>query len=250
MSHWTAEELGLPPRATFRCLLPLPDGLAVGSDRGLVLWRGGRFLPFPWPRGARAGARVEALAFHRGVLHVATTRGRFEWPLSGPVTGGGMPMDPAGVYDEIRAMAGMDDLLIGWRTRLEGATGPGDCSAFTRALGRRWAGTLAGGLLDLDGPTRRTFSGPVRHLLGSDELLLVGAAGALHRFDGRSWSERAGEPYALAWHQGVLAELRQGRLWMDGEPRPHELGRPWCLASHDGDLWVGALGALHRLRQP
>lgn len=250
MTRWTATELGLPARATLRCLLPLPDGLAIGADRGLVLRRGSRFLPFPWPRGARPESRVEALALHEGVLHVATRRARFQWRLAGPVSGGGMPLDAGGVYDEVRAMASLEGLLVGWRTHLEGAPGPPDCSAFTRALGHRWAGTLGGELVDLDGPTRRTLPGPVRHLLGSPEALLVAAGGCLHRYDGKMWTERAGEPYALAWHQGAVAELRQGRLWLDGRPRPHALDRPWSLASTEGELWVGSLGALHRLRNP
>jgi len=248
VTSWPAVALGLPANATLRCLLPLPDALAIGADRGLVLRRGDRFLPFPWPQGARAHSRVEAMALHEGVLHVATTRARFRWALSGPVTGSGMPLDKAGVYDEVRAMHSGRRLLVGWRTHLEGASGPPGCCAFAEAVGTTWAGTLDGRLTEIDGEEIRRFDGPVRHLAGDPATLWVAAGGALHRFDGERWTSTPGEPYALCLHRGALISLRDGRLWRNGEPDPTELGRPWSLASTDEGLWVGRVGGLSLFR--
>ena len=183
------------------------------------------------------------MTLHQGVLHVATTRGRFTWPLSGPVRGQGMPLDGGGVFEEIRAFYSDGDRLhTAWRTHLE-PEGPGEVSALVRARGELWAGTLEGRLLRVGGDVERTFSGPVRHLLATPDALLVAAGGALHRFDG-SWTQTEGEPYALALHRGQVCTLHRGRLSIDGALDPTPLNRPWCLASTEQGLFVGCVGGL------
>lgn len=258
-ARWTTTELGLPAHATVRCLQPLPTGdLAVGTDYDMLLWRAGRFLPFPFPQGARRESRsVDSMAVVDGVLHVATQRSRFTWPLRGPAQGRGHPQDGLGGFDDLRAVyAAPWGLLEGWRTHLAGAEGPGECMSFaTDPEGRVYAGTLTGQLWLLNGGLVRSFEAqgrprPVRYLAWAHGALWAAAAGALHRWDGGAWTSHGAEPYALHTDAtGVLWALAEGGVWASraGEwPQRVALNelRPWTLASTAEDLWVGAKGAL------
>lgn len=187
------------------------------------------------------------MALHDGVLHIATTRSRFSWPLEGPVKGQGMPRDPGGVYDEVHALFSDEGgLVTAWRTHLEGAQGPGEVGCLARGRGALWAGTLTGKLY-ANGELLRTFSGPIRHLLGHHDRIYVAAGGALHTFDG-AWRSEPGEPYAMAWSEG-LCLLRRGKLEVDGSVVDLPLARPWSLASSPDGLWIGGVGGLV-LRDP
>ncbi|MCB9742479.1 MAG: hypothetical protein H6740_07770 [Alphaproteobacteria bacterium] len=263
LQRWSAEAMGLPAPATVRCLLHLaPTGdLALGSDYGMVLWRDGHFLPFPFPDGARRESRrVEAMAVHEGALHVATATSSYTWPFHGQAAGRGRPSDGRGGFDDLRALHSSGGrLLRGWRTHIEGAEGPPECISFATAwAGRVFAGTLDGRLWELDvGEVRRFERGgrprPVRHLAFFDDALWVAAAGQLHRFDGQTWTSREGEPTALHVDlEGTLWALEAGRLWRaerGGWPRAAELhlGRPWALGSEPGALWIGLKGGAARL---
>jgi hypothetical protein len=113
----------------------------LGSDYDLTLWRAGRFMAFPFPQGARRESRrVESMAVHDGVLHIATMRSRFEWPFRGQAAGKGHPLDGAGGFDDLRAVfSDGARLLMGWRLRLIGGVGPPESIAFVTAWGRTFA---------------------------------------------------------------------------------------------------------------
>jgi len=269
--RWSAAELGLPAHATFRCLLPLPDGgMALGSDYGMVLWRGGRsasaFSPFPFPEGARRESRrVESMAAHEGTLYVASAKNWYLWPFAGEASGRSLPRDPLGVVDDLRAfhVTGDGALLTAWRTRLDGAEGPGDCVCFVSGGGATWAGTLDGELWRIESAAGselvRVFADasgkpwPVRYLAWHQGALWVATGQALHRLEGGRWTERVGEPYDLHTAGDSLWTLRQGGLWRArgrGWPErvPVPLTRPWALGSDaSGGLWIGEVGRVTRL---
>ncbi len=278
---WTTDALGDTPVATVRCILPLgtDDDVALGSDYGLTLVRGGAFRPFPWPAGARReGRRVEAMAVHAGRLHVATSVARASWDLrgNGTVAVQRHPADAEEGFDELQALLAVEGRLVeGWRTRTVGAAGPRDVlSLATTPGGVVYAGTRQGGIhvLDLSGfaatwPSEpvRVFADhkprPIRHLAHAGGALWVAALGALHRFDGASWSTVAGasEPTALA----VDA---QGRLWALAEGALHvvtgtgtrarmrrvalPLERPWSLGATREALWIGGRERVWRVALP
>jgi hypothetical protein len=226
------------------CLLG--DGrVAAGSDYGLVIGSADGFEPFPFPSGARREARhVEALAALPDRLVVATTRSWFEWDYAGRVEARGLDRDETGTLDDVRSLLAVGDRLIaGWRTRLDGGSGPPDAIALAAdPEGVVYAGTLGGELhvVDGGGPIR-TFGAPVRHLAFAGGALHVAAGGALHRFDGASWASEKGEPTALA--------ADGDRLWIarDGVVDGVEVERPWCVLATRAALWVGAVGALVRV---
>lgn len=266
-TRWTTVQLGDEPTATIRCLCPLPGGLALGSDYGLSLWRGGRFEPFPWPRGARREARrVEAMAVHAGVLHVATQQALVTWDQRGEPKTRKHGADLEGGFDDLLCLLSVEDrLLVGWRTHFEGGAGPADTiSLGADPAGVVYAGTRDGGLhvIDGGGPTgsaalRRFTAGgkgrPVRHLAFAEGALWVAAAGALHHFDGACWQTLPGEePTALGVDErGRLWAIRDGRLHVwTGEALTAvaaDLDRPWCLGFTPGAVWVGGVGAVVRL---
>lgn len=254
--RWSCAELGLPVHATVRCMLALPTGdLAIGSDYDMLLWRNGQLLAFPFPEGARRESRrVESMAVFEGALHVATQRSVYVWPFRGVASGRGHPGDGLEGFDELRALhATKDRLLYGWRTRLEGGVGPPDTISFATAWqGRVFAGSASGALWEVDvGPIRafeaRGRPQPVRQLAFAHRQLWVGAAGALHRWDGAAWRSEPGEPTAFAAVEDRLYLLKEGGLFVaDPEPRrlPHTLSWPWALGSTPGRLWVGCRGGL------
>lgn len=258
VQRWSCEALGLPKHATVRCVASLPDdGLALGADYGLVLRRRGHFLPFPFPRGARRESRrVEAMAAHQGVLHVATMKSLYTWPFKGEAAGRGRPSDGDRGFDDLRALhSGPEGLLKGWRTHLEGGEGPPECISFATAWdGQVFAGTIDGALWQVGKGLVRRFESrgrgrPLRHLAFAHDSLWVACDGALHRWDGQqAWTQREGEPYGLhSDGHGRLWSLAQGRLWVsdDGEqtrPMSLKLSRPWALGSNSEGLWIGCLG--------
>lgn len=266
LGRWSSEELGLPRPATPRCLLSLSQGdLAVGSDYGMVLRRGEHFLPFPFPAGARREMRrVESMAEipgeQGGCLHVATARGSFTWPFRGEAAGKGLPRDGEGGFDDLRALhAAPWGLLRGWRSHLEGAEGPGECIAFASLGERVFAGTLDGRFVELfeSGPQRelRRFTRggkgrPVRYLAAAHGSIWLACDGAHYRWDGELWSQDQVEPYGYASEPGRLWAIARGGLWLStgGWPSPveAELVRPWALAVHGGELFVGCKGGLVR----
>jgi hypothetical protein len=264
LSRHGAAELGLPEHAMVRCILPLPTGdVALGSDYDLTLWRAGRFMAFPFPQGARRESRrVESMAVHDGVLHIATMRSRFEWPFRGQAAGKGHPLDGAGGFDDLRAVfSDGARLLMGWRLRLVGAEGPPESIAFVTAWGRTFSGTIDGQLWEIDGEKVRDFVAmgkgrPVRHLGFAFDQLWACAAGALHRWDGETWARRDKEPYALHTDaRGRLWLLAEGGLWVSedgGWPHPVKLtlDRPWALGSTDRRLWIGCKGGVVVARLP
>ncbi|MCB9793542.1 MAG: hypothetical protein H6741_12535 [Alphaproteobacteria bacterium] len=263
--RWSAEDMGLPAPATLRCLLQLGPGgdLALGSDYGMVLWRQGHFLPFPFPEGARRESRrVEAMAVHADELHIATQKSSYTWPFEGIAAGRGLPSDGRGGFDDLRALHSSGGVLYrGWRTHLEGGEGPPECIAFATGWGGQvFAGTLDGEIWSVDQKMLQRFSRagkprPVRHLAFQPEpgLLWVAAAGQLHRFDGAAWQSRDGEPTALHVDAaGRLWALGEGRLWrgLGGDwptPVTGPLGRPWALGSTPEALWLGLKGGAMRL---
>lgn len=243
-----------------RRLLALSNGdLAVGSDYGMVLYRRGHFLPFPFPLGARRENRhVADLAELDGVLHVATMKGHFTWPFRGEATGRGHPQDGAGGFDDLRALhVGPKGLLVGWRTHLDGGEGPGECIAFATWRGRVYAGTMDGRLVEVDGDELRRFERggrgrPIRYMAAAHDRLWLAVDGRHHRWDGRTWESDRVEPYALHAAEGRLWALAEGGLWRSdaGEwPRRVDLDllRPWALGSLPGELWIGLKGGLVRL---
>lgn len=264
LARWSAEELGLPRPATLRCLLSLSSGdLALGSDYGMALLRGEHFLPFPFPAGARREMRrVESMAEHEGELYVATARGEFRWPFQGLAAGRGLPRDGTGGYDDLRAVfAAPWGLLRGWRTHLEGAEGPGECIAFCKLGQRVFAGTLDGRFVELfaQGPHRelRRFERggkgrPVRYLAGALGRVWLACDGLHYRYDGQGWEQHEVEPYGYASGSGLLYAIARGGLWRSTggwlEPLTVDLVRPWALALHGGELFVGCKGGLVRLR--
>jgi hypothetical protein len=266
LGRWPAAALGLPEHATFRCLLPLPGGgMALGSDYGMALWRGGAFEPFPFPEGARRESRrVESMAVYGGVLYLASAKNWYTWPFEGEAAGRGLPRDEHGVVDDLRCFhVSGGRLITAWRTRMEGADGPPDAICFTESPAGTWAGTIDGGLyrLDPEGATLvRRFSDadgkpwPVRYLAWTRGGLWVAAGRALHRLEGDTWTSREGEPYALlAAADDRLWTLRAGALWVDDGrwTRRVEAGltRPWSLGQDAGGaLWIGELGRVSRVR--
>lgn len=249
--------LGLPETATIRALTPIPGGLAAGSDMGAALLRDGRWAPFPWPRGARRSPRVEAMVANAGVLHVATTEAWFELALDiGAVRTRRHPADDDDGRDDVRSLLSVGDrLLAGWRTRFVGGDGPPEAiSLASDPDGNIWAGTLHGELWVVDGGLVRTFADakkgrPIRHLAWAAGALWVAAAGALHRFDGASWSSLPGEPSSLLGDGDRLWLIRDGAVALhpDGMLPAFPVERPWCLCMAEGALWIGAPGRLVRV---
>lgn len=258
LQSWSSEQLGQPPHATFRALLPIPGGVALGSDYGLVLWRDGAFSPFPFPKGARREMRaVTDLALHDGSLWVATERGHFEWPFSGIAAGKGFPQDGTGGFDDLRALhAAPGRLLMAWRTHLDGGDGPPEGMSFCTAWQDRvFMGTRDGRLHHIDAGPIRTFEHagkgrPVRHLAYACGHVWAAAAAALWRWDGTTWDATPGEPVAMAVDaRDRLWTLGQGRLWCSPfgdwpEPVAVPLQRPWQLTAVDDTLWVGRRGGV------
>ena len=250
---WSTAEIGDAAVATVRCAVALSgDGVALGSDYGLTLWRNGQFTPFPWPKGARREARrVEAMAVHGGQLHVGTSQAHFAWDFRDRVTLQRHGADEDDGFDDLLSMVSSGERLqIGFRTRFEGGVGPRDALSLTAGPnGVVYAGTRDGELHVVDGGgPARVFAGtrgrPVRHLAFATGALWVAAAGALHRFDGTSWSARAPEPTALAADAaGRLWALAEGRLHVLAGDALHEVAvdveRPWSLACTPGAVWVG-----------
>jgi hypothetical protein len=102
---------------------------------------------------------------------------------------------------------------------------------------------------------------PIRHLAHARGALWVAALGALHRFDGASWSTipEAPEPTALAVDAaGRLWALAAGALHVVVGPVGHErlrrvpiaLERPWSLAATRGSLWIGGRERVWRVTLP
>ncbi len=261
VESWTAAQIGDAAVATIRCAEPLPGGgVALGSDYGLTLWRKGRFEAFPWPRGSRREARrVEAMAVHGGRLHVATSQSLYTWDFVKEVHSRRHGPDEEGGFDDLCSLhASEERLYAGYRTRFEGGAGPRDCIALCAdPTGVVWAGTRSGELhvVDGGGPVR-VFADhkprPIRHLAFADGALWVAARGALHRFNGASWSETSPEPTALAVDpDGRLWALAEGRLFVleGGALRPLDvpLERPWCVAAEAGAVWVGGRERVWRI---
>jgi len=250
VESWSCRDMGDDPVATVRCAIAVPGGVALGSDYGLTLWRDGRFVPFPWPRGARREARrVEAMCVHQGDLLVATSQSLVRWDFRGEPTTRKHGADAEEGWDELRCLLSTGrQLLLGWRTGLEGGEGPGECFALCEAAGVAYAGTGDGGLHVVDGgPLRRLSAGkhlPVRHLAFADGVLHAAAGGQHHRFDGCSWTAAPPEPTAFAvdrWQRLWL--VAEGRLYVatrEGTvPVPVELDRPWSLAAAGSAVWIG-----------
>ena len=258
------QDLGQPDVATIRALLALPDGrLAAGTDYGLALFDGTAWQPFPYPRGARReGRSVDAMAVHEGVLHVATPKTRYAWTLDAPQTAvHPLPRDDDGGHDDVRSMlASRTGLLMGWRLHLAGAEGlPETLSLTLDPAGHPWGGTRDGRVYVVGHPsTWRRFSAagkprPVRYMASAGGCLYVAAAGALHRFDGATWSSRDGESVFLTSDEaGRLWSIRDGRVCVGAggawpEPLALPVERPWCLAFAYESLWVGSVGGLLRV---
>lgn len=254
--RWSNAELTLPDDATPRIFAALPDGrLAVGSDMGASLGGPSGFEAFPWPGGSRR-SRIEAMTSDPSALLLATTEAVFELPhTGGPVKSRRLPPDDDDGRDDVRAMSTVADRrYIGWRCRFEGGDGPPEALALAAGAGVVWAGTRDGALYVIDGggPVR-TFGDPkrrpVRHLAFARGALWVAADGALHRFDGATWSRAGTEPTALyADADDRLWFVRDGAVsvFADDVPAPVDVDvtRPWCLIVHAGSLWVGHPGGL------
>ncbi len=254
LSSWTTQEIGDEAVATIRCAVPLPDGVALGSDYGLTLWRKGRFEPFPWPAGCRREARrVEAMALHGGALWVATSQALVRWDFRADPTFQKHPLDQEGGWDELRCLhADGPRLLAGFRTGLTGCPGVSLPEVFSLAEvppGVIVAGTGDGNLhvLGAPEPLVRLATGkhqPVRHLAFADGELHVAAGGMHHRWNGATWSRAAPEPTAFAvdGHRRLWL-LAEGKCFVSTRrgivPVPIALERPWCLAASGDRLWIG-----------
>lgn len=260
VERFPTADLGDDPGATIRVFTPIPGGMAIGSDKGLTLHIRGRFEPFPWPLGVRKEARrVEAMAVSGTTLHVATSQALVTWGFRGEPTSRKHGPDQEEGHDDLNAMiAAGDRVVLGYRTRLVGGRGPADVLAFAAdPTGVVYAGTRAGELhvVDGGGPIRAFVDGkprPIRHLAWADGALWVAAIGALHRFDGASWTSEPGEPGALATDDhGRLWFIRDGAVFVresTGDRRV-EVGmeRPWSLGFTPGSAWVGGVGVLVRI---
>jgi hypothetical protein len=254
VESWSVGEIGDEPIATVRCIVALPDGVALGSDYGLVLWRRGRFEAFPWPAGCRREARrVEAMVLHGSVLVVATSQATVRWDFRATPTFQKHPQDDEGGWDEVRCLhTDGPSLLAGFRTGLVGGAHVGLREVFALADlpgGVVVAGTVAGELhvLGADAPPRTLATGrhqPVRHLAFADGVLHAAAGNRHHRWDGAAWTSCAPEPTAFAVdRRGRLWMLAEGRLfaWTRGGPIaiPVPLDRPWSLCAAGDRLWIG-----------
>lgn len=252
--NWTAAEIGDEPVATIRCIVALPDGVALGSDYGLTLWRKGRFEPFPWPAGCRREARrVEAMVVHAGALWIATSQALVRWNFRAEPTFQKHPQDHDGGWDELRALhSDGPRLLAAFRTGLTGFPEHGPAEVFSMAElpgGTVVAGTGEGTLyvLGTSEPARSFATGrpqPVRHLAFAGGELHVAAGGKHHRWDGSFWASAAPEPTAFAVDgRGRLWLLAEGKLFVRTPggtiPVSIEMERPWCLCAAGDRLWIG-----------
>ena len=258
VERWSAAEIGEEPVATLRCLEQIPGGVAIGSDYGLTIWRGGRFHPFPWPAGCRREARrVEAMAYcpdgsGGGALWIGTMQNLLRWDLSleaPQISVWRHGEDREGGWDDLLSMlpvqtgpsgagGGSGRPVIGYRTRLEGGMGPADALCLARdPAGVVFAGTRGGEIRVVDGgaggggPILRlvarkydgTFKGhPIRHLAFAGGALHVAGGGAWRRFDGCQWEVRAPEPTAL---------------------HTDEVGRLWAIVEGRVGVWAGGAWA-------
>lgn len=260
--RWTTEEIGLPGGAVVRCVAGIPGGVALGSDAGLVVARGERFEPMPWPEGARAAARgVAALAWHGGALHAAATRATYRWDLRGRVEVDAHPGDDEGGWDEVAAMlAAETGLLAAWRTRMAGGEGPADALSLAEVPGGVvFAGTRAGGVHVVGGRSGEAVrdlaaagAKPARHLAYGAGRLWVAAGGKLHAFDGASWSATAGEATALASDAAGRPWMVRGGVvhrWGGGGfvPLAESFERPWSIGAGGGATWIGGVGWVARV---
>lgn len=249
---WSTLEIGDVEVATVRCVEPIPGGVALGSDYGLTLEKGGTFTPFPWPKGSRREARrVEAMAVHQRHLHIATSQTLYVWDFAARVTSRRHGPDLEDGFDDLNALlAANGRIYAGYRSRFEGGDGPLDAlSLAADSAGVVYAGTRSGEIhvVDGGGPIRKFADHkprPVRHLAFAEGALWVSALGALHRFDGASWTTQTPEPTALAVDpEGRLWALAEGRLFVlvDGALERVEvaLERPWSLAAVPGAIWIG-----------
>ena len=250
LESWSSAEIGDEGVATVRCAVPIPGGVALGSDYGLTLWRGGKFEEFPWPLGARREARrVEAMCIHHGELVVATSQSMVIWNFRGEPTIRKHRADHEGGWDEVRALSsGQAGLLVAWRTGLEGGVGPAGIFAIAAAGNVVYAGTGEGELHVVNGGGVRSLTvggrHAIRHLAFADGILHVAAGGQHHRFDGASWSASSPEPTAFAVDRvGRLWMLAEGKLFGYSRAGPVAVNvpveRPWCLAAAGGRLWIG-----------
>jgi hypothetical protein len=257
VNPWSSGELALPDDATVRLVVGVPGGLALGSDMGASLLLGPpwRAEVVPFPPGSRR-SRVEAMAWHAGTLHLATTEVRFAWDLHGEVRSQRLPSDGHDGRDDVRSMLSVGErLLVGSRCRFEGGAGPPDAIALAAdPSGRALAGTLDGRLWAIDGGEIRRFESrgkarPLRHVAWALGAWWIAAGGALWRWDGGSaWDPTPGEPTALLGTRDALWAVREGRVDVyDGRawrPAGVAVARPWCLAEAHGHVWIGHVGGV------
>lgn len=250
LESWSTEQIGDAAMATIRCAVAIPGGIALGSDYGLTLWRGGKFEPFPWPAGARREARrVEAMAVHQNELYVATSQCMVVWNFRSEPVIRKFRADNEGGWDEVRALLSTgDQLYVAWRTGLEGGAGPAECFAIVEANGVIYVGTGNGELHTVNGGQLRKLTEggrhAIRHLAFADGVLHAAGGGKHHRFDGASWTSSAPEPTAFAVDRwGRLWMLAEGKVFGYGRTGPVAVNaaveRPWCLAAAAGRLWIG-----------
>ncbi len=258
--------------------------LALGSDYGLFFWSDGRFVPFEWPVGARREARrVEALAVAGGVLYVGTAQSLYRVPLGASGLDLTEPSaqrhgrDQEDGWDDLLALCPFGaSLLVAWRTRLQGGEGPADCLCLAAGevdgVLRAWGGTRTGELHEINVGRLRKFEAgeqravrgartptrlpPIRHVAFAAGSLWVAVAGGLHVYRAGTWSAARRADGQLCTEPTALHVAPDGALWaiMDGEifRRDGEIlrrvdlktERPWCLAVHQGRLWVGAREAV------